>query len=217
MKQICKFNTRPSTLSNGGYKKAHCIVWLNLNVSEIQEPEENQFELFQSVTDRLVLPEKSITAFLDVVAPDYIALATTEELDAILRYFQSEDDVEAWKSIRKMQVQGYDSSEKVNCFYLNDISLWLDKATRVGLVNSITIEKNAKRDKTCLWFGSHNVKMSVDAALDALSQLELYALDCYNITAQHLVDIDECETVDELRMFDISADYPNALHFKSEE
>ncbi|MFT0409937.1 DUF4376 domain-containing protein [Bacteroides thetaiotaomicron] len=217
MKQICKFNAKPVTISDGGYKKGHWIVWLNLDVSEIEKTGGNQSECFQSLTDRLVLSDNSITAFLDVVDSAHIALATTEELEAILHYFRSEDDVTAWKSIRKIQVQGYDSSENVNRFYLGGLPLWLDKATRVGLVNSITIEKNAKRSETCLWFGNYNIKMNIDMALEALSQLELYALDCYNVTAQHLVQIEKCETVDELRSFDISSGYPGMLQFKNEE
>lgn len=156
MKQICKFNVKPVTISDGGYKKGRWIVWLNLDVSEIEKTEENQSECFQSLSDRLMLSDNSITAFLDVVDSAHIALATTNELEAILHYFRSEDDVTVWKSIRKIQVQGYDSSENVNRFYLGGLPLWLDKATRVGLVNSITIEKNAKRSETCLWFGNYN-------------------------------------------------------------
>lgn len=217
MKQICKFDTRPATISNGGYKKGRWIVWLNLNVSEIQKTDENQSERFQSLTDRLVLSNNSISAFLDTVSQSHIALATTEEITEILHYFHSENDIEAWKSIRKAQVQGYDSSNRVNRFYLGDLPLWLDKATRVGLVNSITIEKNAKRSQTCLWFEGHNIHMSVDTALNALFQLELYALDCYNVTAQHLVTIEKSDTVNQLRLFDITADYPEILQFKIEE
>lgn len=217
MKQICKFDTKPVTINNGGYKKGHWIVWLNLNISEIENPEENETERYQSMTDRLVMSDSSLSAFLDVVDPSHIALATIEELEKILRYFRSEYDLEAWKAIRKIQIQGYDISENVNCFYLNGLPLWLDKATRVGLVNSITIEKNSNRSETCLWFGKHHIKMGINVALEALSQLELYALECYNVMALHLVQIEQCNSVDELRSFNISSDYPEILQFKIEE
>ena len=217
MRQICKFNMKPPTINDGGYKKGKWIVWLNLSVLEIEQPESERNEHFQAVTDRLVLASRSITAFLDAVEPEHIALATKEELEATLNHFQSYNDIEAWKSIRKVQIQGYDSSEKVNRFYLDDLQLWLDKSTRVGLVNSITIEKKAKRATTCLWFGSHNINMDVDTALDALFQLELYALSCYNVTAQHLAWVEQCESIDELRSFDICSDYPEALQFKITE
>lgn len=217
MKQICKFNTRPATINNGGHKKGHWIVWLNLQVSEMKQLTENQDEHFQAITERLVLADRSISAFLDAVDSAHIAEATTEELESILRFFQSENDVEAWKAIRKMQIQGYDNSEKVNLFYFDGLALWLDKATRVGLVNSITIEKKAKRSTTCLWFGSHSVNVNVDVALEILLQLELYAHECYNVTAQHLAQIDKCSTVEALRAFDVCADYPEILQLKNAE
>ncbi len=217
MKQICKFNTRPSTINNGGRKKGHWIVWLNLQVSEIEPTEENADEHFQAMTERLVLADRSISALLDVLDPAFIAMATTEELEEILRFFQSEDDVEAWKSLRKSQVKGYDNSENVNRFYFDGLALWLDKATRVGLVNSITIEKKAKRSTTCLWFGSHRINVNVDVALGILSQLELYAHECYNVTALHLLQIDECDTVEALKVFDIRADYPEMLQLQNAE
>lgn len=214
MKQVYKFNTEPATISNGGYKKGSWIVWLNLNVAEIEEPQENQPERFESVTDRYVLSDKTLSAFLDVVDSAHLAMASNIELEAILRYFQADEDVNSWKAIRKVQIQGYDSSNKVNQFYLNDVALWLDKATRVGLVNSITIEKEAGREETCLWFDGLMVRMKVTDALAALSQLELYALDCYNVTAQHQVAITQAQSIDELRDFDITADYPEMLQFK---
>lgn len=216
MKQICKFNTKPATICNGGYKKGHWIVWLNLGTAEIEATEDGQNERFQSVTDRLVLDGRSISSFLVVVDPLHIALATTDELAAILRYFQAEDDIEAWKSIRKIQIQGYDSSDNVNRFYWEGVPLWLDKATRVGLVNSITIEKKVKRNTTCLWYGGYNINMNVDVALDLLFQLELYALNCHNVTAQNLAQVERCKTVEELRLFDIYSGYPENLQFKNE-
>lgn len=217
MKQICKFNTRPATINNGGHKKGHWIVWINLQVSEIEPTEENVDAHFQAVTERLVLADRSVSALLDVLDPALIEMATTEELDEILRFFQSEHDVDAWKALRKLQVQGYDNSENVNLFYFDGLALWLDKATRVGLVNSITIEKKAKRSTTCLWFGSHRINVNVDVALEILSNVELYAHECYNITALHVLQIDECDTVEALKAFDIRADYPKILQLKNAE
>lgn len=60
MKQICKFNTKPATINNGGYKKGRWVVWINLSVSEIKTSEDGQDERFQSITDRLVMNGNSI-------------------------------------------------------------------------------------------------------------------------------------------------------------
>ena len=40
------------------------------------------------------------------------------------------------------EITAYDTSDKVNGFMLNGLLVWLDKATRVGLMNSTTIERD---------------------------------------------------------------------------
>lgn len=216
MVQLCKFNEQPSTICDGGYKKGRWIIWLNLNicpnVSSISKDGEDDWA-FSAETDRLVLGSHTIDAFLDAVDPAHIALASGDELKTILSFFGVEEDLNSWVVTRLLQIKGYDNSDKVNRFFLNGTILWLDKATRVGLVNSISIEKNAGRENTSLWFGRVNVRMNVDMALNALSQLELYALDCYNVTAQHSSFIESCEEVEAVKTFDITADYPEALQF----
>lgn len=210
MKQICRFDSMPSTINDGGYKRGLWVVWLNLSVSEI-DPEDGGSERFQSVTERLVLQDKSINAFIDSVDPSHIAEASVDELTSIMKHFHAENDVEAWKRILKVQISGYDSSSHVNRFYLNGIQLWLDKQTRVGLVNSVTIEKNANRTTTCLWYGNYNIVVNVDIALECLSQLELYALSCFNVTAKHLAEVEQINSVEELMSYNIRAGYPEVL------
>lgn len=216
MIQTCYFNETPNTINNGGFIKGHWIVWLNLcvipNVSSIKKDGEDNW-MFASQTDRLVLTGHSTHWFLEAVDPAHLAMATTMEVEAILKHFGELEDIESWRAIRKVQVQGFNKSEKVNRFCVGAESYWLDKATRVGLVNSITTEKNAGRTDTVLWLDGRKITLPVDKALDMLSQLELYALDCYSVTAQHLADIDGSDSIEKLRNIDITADYPAALQF----
>ena len=62
------------------------------------------------------------------------------------------------------QITEYDQSEDVNSFTLQGKTMWLPKETRVGLVNSVTIEKNAGKETTVLWFGGERYELSVDTA-----------------------------------------------------
>ena len=39
------------------------------------------------------------------------------------------------------EITAYDTSDKVNAFVLNGAVVWLDKATRVGLMNATTIQR----------------------------------------------------------------------------
>ena len=40
-------------------------------------------------------------------------------------------------------IEKYDASSSVNSFILNGMEVWLDKATRVGLINSINVTQRA--------------------------------------------------------------------------
>lgn len=111
------------------------------------------------------------------------------------------------------QITEYDQSEDVNSFTLQGKQMWLPKETRVGLVNSITIEKNAGKKTTILWFGGEKYELPVDTALQMLSALELYALECYNVTAAHKAAVNALEGVEDVVAYDYTQGYPEKLNF----
>ena len=111
------------------------------------------------------------------------------------------------------QITEYDQSEDVNSFTLQGKQMWLPKETRVGLVNSITIEKNAGKETTVLWFGGERYELPVDTALQMLSALELYALECYNVTAAHKAAVNALESVEDVVAYDYTQGYPEKLNF----
>ena len=114
-----------------------------------------------------------------------------------------------------MEIEAYDTSAAVNSFTLNGAEVWLDKATRVGLMNSTNIEKAAGNETTTLWFeiGGAETKFVVncDLAIRLLSQLEMYALACYNRTAQHKAAVAALQTVGEVEAYDFTTGYPEKL------
>ena len=111
------------------------------------------------------------------------------------------------------QITEYDQSEDVNSFTLQGKQMWLPKETRVGLVNSITIEKNAGKKTTVLWFDGERYELPVDTALQMLSTLELYAVQCYNTTAMHKANVISLESVDDVVNYDYTLHYPEKLNF----
>lgn len=113
--------------------------------------------------------------------------------------------------IRK--IEQYDVSPEINSFYLNDNQVWLDKDTRVGLMNSLTIEKNAGKELSTLWFNDIKIEINVDAAMTMLGALELYALECYNKTAEHKVAVNALDTITEVRDYNYTIGYPEKLKF----
>ena len=112
------------------------------------------------------------------------------------------------------EITAYDTSDKVNGFVLNGLLVWLDKATRVGLMNSTTIAKAAGQQTTTLWLGDVKLEGDCDKAIQLLSALEMYALECFNVTAAHKAAVTDLKTIKEVEAFDVTADYPKQLEMK---
>lgn len=121
------------------------------------------------------------------------------------------DVLEAVKSSIVDTITNYDTSTAVNGFILNGATVWLDKATRVGLMNSTTIEKAAGKENTTLWLGNVKLEVPVDKAIELLSALEMYALECFNVTAAHKKAVQELEAIEEVVAYDYKAGYPDQL------
>ena len=115
------------------------------------------------------------------------------------------------KSAKIRKIEEYDTSTNVNGFQLNGVTVWIDKATRVGLMNSTTIAKNMGNENTTLWLGNIKIEVNCDKAIQLLSALEMYALQCFNVTAAHKKTVSELTSIKEIEDFDITADYPDQL------
>lgn len=111
-------------------------------------------------------------------------------------------------------VEAYDTSSAVNGFILNGQRVWLDKATRVGLMNSTTIAKAMGQPTTTLWLGDAKLVVECDKAIQLLSALEMYALECFNVTAAHKKAVAEMSTVEEVLGYDYTAGYPKMLEMR---
>ena len=108
-------------------------------------------------------------------------------------------------------IEKYDSSSSVNSFLLNGMEVWLDKATRVGLMNSTTIAKSMGQQKTTLWLGSYQLEVDCDKAIQLLSALEMYALECFNVTAAHKKAVSELDNIEDVLTYDYKSGYPDKL------
>lgn len=136
------------------------------------------------------------------------------EVRAAFAQFSAKMDalkLEQAKSDKIAEITAYDTSDKVNGFVLNGLLVWLDKATRVGLMNSTTIAKAAGQETTTLWLGGLKLVVDCDKAIRLLSALEMYALECFNVTASHKAAVGELKTIGEVEAYDYKAGYPKML------
>ena len=119
--------------------------------------------------------------------------------------------LEEAKAEKIAEITAYDTSDKVNGFMLNGLLVWLDKSTRVGLMNSTTIAKAAGQQTTTLWLGGLKLVVDCDKAIQLLSALEMYALECFNVTASHKQAVSELTSLEDVEVYDYKAGYPKML------
>lgn len=119
--------------------------------------------------------------------------------------------VEEAKEMLIAEITDYDTSSSVNGFVLNGLLVWLDKATRVGLMNSTTIAKAAGQETTTLWLGGLKLVVDCDKAIQLLSALEMYALECFNVTASHKAAVCKLKSIEEVEAYGFKTGYPKML------
>ena len=133
------------------------------------------------------------------------------------RRFKTEDEVIAeLKKLKIDEITKYDTSSNVNVFSLNGVDVWLDRDTRVGLMNSTTIAKNMGQENTILWLGTVKITVKCDQAIQLLSALEMYALSCFNKTAEHKKNVEALSTINEIVSYDYTVGYPEKLNLVTE-
>ena len=124
-----------------------------------------------------------------------------------------EPSIEEIRAQKLNELSLYDFSDMVNQFCIDNTYGWWDKATRVGLMNSINIEKEAGRSETSIWIGDTKFVLSIERAIDILQQLELYALACFDTTQKHTKAIQQLETKEEIEAYNYYVGYPGNLSF----
>lgn len=126
---------------------------------------------------------------------------------------QPDDSLEYHKNLKIDEIDMYDCSENVNGFFLGEHLVWLDKETRSCLMNTLNSAEIVGREQINIWFSGLYITLHIDEARQLLAALEIYATDCYNVTAMHKVQVNEMETIEEVDNFDVTADYPERLVF----
>ena len=118
--------------------------------------------------------------------------------------------------VLKLQKE-YDKSDDVNYFIFNGKKYWFDKETRVGLVNSLNVQQSVGQTNTILWFDDISVNVSIVYVKEFLKNLELYAIECFNVTQNHIIEINALKDMDDMFNYNVTTGYPEPIEFDVNE
>lgn len=136
-----------------------------------------------------------------------------KEEDGYPMLVEHEYHIEELRGMKVSEIRAHDKSINVNSFTLNGSEMWLNKATRVGLVSSIGIEVKAGRAETTIWAGGVKHVIPIPTAFEMLNKVELYAIDCNSTTQSHIAAVQELCSAEEIEMYDHTTGYPERLGF----
>lgn len=185
------------------------VAWAKtMQVEKTEDGQEKESSLCDYMLERY-----DYNPSMDLVLNDILASgeqASMEEIKEISEGLGAEP-LGYMKKAMLAYIEKYDASSSVNAFELNGMEVWLDKATRVGLMNSTTIAKSMGQEKTTLWLGSYQLEVDCDKAIQLLSALEMYALECFNVTAAHKKAVSELDNIEGVLTYDYKSGYPDKL------
>ena len=164
------------------------------------EPQEGSIEITEEYYNQLLVGQ-SAGLFIAESKKGYPILVVHEAT------------IEEIRAQKLDELRLFDSSEAVNQFSINGVFGWLNKNTRVGLMNSISIERETGRSETSIWLGDTQFILSIEKAINMLQQIELYALACYNVTQRHINSINQLYTKEEIEAYNFKTGYPGKLSF----
>lgn len=111
------------------------------------------------------------------------------------------------------EVKNYDKSESVECVYIKGEKTWYNKQERVAIMNLATCYKNTEMNSCVLFVNGSPYTYTCDTLIDMLTQLEIYASECFNATQTNINSIKTLLTLDEVKSFDYISKYPTPLEF----
>lgn len=150
------------------------------------------------------------------VAKDSLGMSPTYDKDIIYQVksdfglVPKKSELDKYKDRLIEEITDYDKSDNVNTFYYKGEQAWLDKTTRIGLVNSTTLLKNSGEETAPLWLNNKLFTLPCDEILSLLNKLELYTIKCTNVTNQHKANVLALTSIQD---YDYTVDYPLKLQF----
>lgn len=116
---------------------------------------------------------------------------------------------------KKREIEAYDSSEAVNSFKLNGMSVWINREDRIGTRRAIELDVESGRTESEIWLNGFRLVVNCQLAMKLLDMVGHYAYKAYNVTQMHLHEVQQLESVKEVEKYDYRKGYPEKLDLKT--
>ena len=132
-------------------------------------------------------------------------------------YVAPEPTIDEVRAMKRQEIMDYDSSSAVNEFTMQGVSMWIDKATRTGLMLRFQAEQAMGLSTTTLWYEGRQFVLNIPDAIGVLYAIERYASECYDNTQSHLAVLSNLESAEAIEAYDYRSGYPQKLVISGNE
>ena len=150
----------------------------------------------------------------DAELQGYEVVAYSDYLRAENKKKYESKTLEEAKEMLLAEIDAYDTSSAVNAFYINGEQHWLDFNLRDRVFDGNERIAYKGREETSLWLDGKCFVMPIAVAQDLICTIEVYAKDCYNVTATHQAEVNKLTTIEEVEAYNYKTGYPEKLNLK---
>lgn len=111
------------------------------------------------------------------------------------------------------KIENYDISNNVNSFVVNGVSTWFTPLERSNYKQSIDAAKLAGIESLSLFIENKLITIPTTVAEHLLAQIQLYADQCFIVTKQHKLAIENLDNIPAVDSYDYTTSYPEKLNF----
>lgn len=173
--------------------------------------------IIQSTT-RLPFLEKKEGEYVLNINQRYVTITEGEEEKGVFELYQ--ETFRRFPSIRekldavKTAVTNYANGFGVKHFSLNDTEAWLDSEQRSSIKDAVEATIKIGGEEYTLWLNSQPFTLPCSKVLDIISAIELYSSQCYNMTSEFHLRIEQCGAdIEKACDIDFTKGYPSVPTF----
>lgn len=119
--------------------------------------------------------------------------------------------LEAQKWLLKEKINAYDTSKYVESFSINGVEIWLGSELRNKVRENLETCNRFNETETILRFNGMSFPVSVEQGWQMYYLVLKYARDCWNVTQEHLAEVEKLQSIEEIKNYNYKSGYPEKL------
>lgn len=209
------FDNRPMLLEQEG-----TVMRINFDVESVEQEfpsmdggEPVAREVFLAHVVRVAIPLSAESVRSALMTAGFDDLKSEAVAREVMFVSGGSSNVELAKAMVIARIKAYDSSDAVNQFTYNGLSMWLNDAMRTKLSKRFDTDEQDGKDVTRVTYEGVSFDLPIATARVMLHQIESYATACFDKTNDHIAAVNALTTVEKVEAYDYTQGYPPKINF----